>query len=251
MECGTSQRRFYKNEKFGVIVVGGKRISEEDWPDTKVCRKCLASKLLTDFSLAPKGVFGRNTWCKACMSSYHKAKNPRKTQPKLPPENWPDAKTCNGCGETKALECFSLQKRGLYDRMSKCKDCKAKDYKSWADANLVKRQEKQKRFIEANPNYGKDWYKKNPAKALAKIHKRRALVGDSIENYTAQEWLELCELYGHICLCCGRNDVPMTVDHVIPLSKGGSNGIHNIQPLCGSCNSKKGIKIIDYRQQVK
>ena len=38
---------------------------------------------------------------------------------------------------------------------------------------------------------------------------------------------------------------PLTVDHVVPISKGGSNDISNIQPLCCNCNSKKNAKQID------
>ena len=52
--------------------------------------------------------------------------------------------------------------------------------------------------------------------------------------------------YGKKCLCCDsiKN---ITLDHVIPINKNGENIIENIQPLCKSCNSRKGTKIIDYR----
>lgn len=32
----------------------------------------------------------------------------------------------------------------------------------------------------------------------------------------------------------------MTLDHILPKSKGGSNGQENLQPLCRPCNAAKG-----------
>lgn len=41
------------------------------------------------------------------------------------------------------------------------------------------------------------------------------------------------------CAYCGRADVPLTLDHRMPLSRGGSHDPQNIIPACRSCNSRK------------
>ncbi len=63
--------------------------------------------------------------------------------------------------------------------------------------------------------------------------------------HTIKEWQDLCKKWGDTCACC-RKIRKLTKDHIIPLSKGGSNGIENIQPLCGSCNSRKNVRVINY-----
>ncbi len=45
---------------------------------------------------------------------------------------------------------------------------------------------------------------------------------------------------GHRCLYCGRGDVPLTVDHVLPLSRGGEETWENLVSACVKCNNKKG-----------
>jgi len=71
-------------------------------------------------------------------------------------------------------------------------------------------------------------------------------------SHTRKEFLEKLSSYSK-CPECDRKweDMPyskgkarykITEDHVIPLSKGGSDDIENIQPLCYQCNFKKGHK---------
>lgn len=66
-------------------------------------------------------------------------------------------------------------------------------------------------------------------------------------TFTDHEFKELCEKYGNRCLCCGDKEAVLEADHVVPLTRGGSDEIHNIQPLCGYCNRSKFVDIIDYR----
>lgn len=58
------------------------------------------------------------------------------------------------------------------------------------------------------------------------------------------------ETYGKQCLCCGSTEF-ITVDHIKPYSRFPELCIEfdNLQPLCRSCNSRKGNRIIvDYKK---
>jgi len=77
--------------------------------------------------------------------------------------------------------------------------------------------------------------------------RNRALFYGAKGIFTQKEFVALCLIWDNKCLCCGRDDVLLVADHIMPLKKGGGNTISNIQPLCKSCNSKKHLKTIDYR----
>jgi 5-methylcytosine-specific restriction endonuclease McrA len=44
----------------------------------------------------------------------------------------------------------------------------------------------------------------------------------------------------HKCQYCGRSDLTLTVDHVIPISRGGEDTWENLVCACVTCNNKKG-----------
>ena len=99
----------------------------------------------------------------------------------------------------------------------------------------------------------KKWAEESAEKVrIAKANnrrKRRAAKNASGDHFTAQEFEALCSDYGYASLCCGVTGRRLEADHVIPLTKGGSDDIGNIQPLCGECNRHKLTAIIDYRPQ--
>ena len=97
----------------------------------------------------------------------------------------------------------------------------------------------------------KKWAENNPGKVRQaktnNLRKRRAARHTSRRHFTVEEFKELCARYGNKCLACGDTEAVLEADHVVPLVKGGSDSINNIQPLCGSCNRKTFVNIIDYR----
>ena len=41
-------------------------------------------------------------------------------------------------------------------------------------------------------------------------------------------------------------EILMTVDHILPASKGGKRLVNNLQPMCSPCNLEKGNKVGTY-----
>jgi 5-methylcytosine-specific restriction endonuclease McrA len=89
------------------------------------------------------------------------------------------------------------------------------------------------------------WSKKYPEKRkhyrFLSTQKRKGIIG----SFTFIEWELLKKQYGYTCIMCEKSEpeIKLTRDHIIPLSKGGSNFIENIQPLCMKCNQIKYNKL--------
>lgn len=55
---------------------------------------------------------------------------------------------------------------------------------------------------------------------------------------TLPEWIQIQTDHGHRCATCGAQR-KLEIDHIIPVSRGGTSTAENIQPLCRSCNASK------------
>jgi 5-methylcytosine-specific restriction endonuclease McrA len=147
------------------------------------------------------------------------------------------------------LSCYQKQRMKIDKNRQKKKECSD----GWYQKNKERLKRKASKYYAHNINKCKRgmraYREKHPEMNIVKHSKRRARKLLSGGSFTAAEWKALCKLHGNKCLCCGKRR-KLAADHVIPVSKGGSSNIENIQPLCQPCNSRKGTKTTDYRRSV-
>lgn len=68
----------------------------------------------------------------------------------------------------------------------------------------------------------------------------------STSTKRAFRWI-LYSIYGKKCLRCGTSH-DLTLDHVVPVSKGGKSVLENLQILCYQCNRLKKTIPAEYRK---
>jgi len=59
-----------------------------------------------------------------------------------------------------------------------------------------------------------------------------------LQGYKVREYL--LEKFGHKCAYCGKKDVPLEVEHIVPKSRSGSDRVSNLTISCHECNQEKG-----------
>lgn len=127
-------------------------------------------------------------------------------------------------------------------------------YKAWQDANKDKVKANNKKYRDAGKNReyvrkrrasDPDFVKKLNEYCRVRTLRRKAVGG----HHTREQWEALKAQYDHKCLCCGKSEpeVELTRDHIIAITKGGTDDIENIQPLCRGCNAAKQANEIDFR----
>lgn len=169
-------------------------------------------------------------------------------------------KLCRRCGKPKPLRDFvftpRLIKAGRVYYPTYCKPCyytwayqKAKRH--WAD-RLKKNRVIQKRWRDSGKERDiRIRYRKNPdylaavrlSQSIAKSRRRGASGFCSLEQFRGR-----FAFYGDCCAYCGSTE-DLTIDHRIPISRGGTNWPSNLVPACRKCNKTKHTSLwpINYR----
>lgn len=96
------------------------------------------------------------------------------------------------------------------------------------------------------------WDKVNPEKARVAWANKRASRRGAVGSYSAEEIAELfLKQRGRCAVCrCAIVEGKYHKDHIIPIARGGTNNIENIQLLCKTCNLEKHAKHpVDFMQE--
>ena len=160
------------------------------------------------------------------------------------PRVTPEAKPCSRCGETKSADAFYRDKSKATGLSAECRTCRKEGAKRWARENPERHRALHTAWVAANPERHNEskmrWQKANPAKR-AEIQERRRVRKLSGRVEKVDPWA-IFERDGGRCHICGKRVAKrdMSLDHLIPVSKGGDHIATNIRLAHLRCNVKRG-----------
>lgn len=119
---------------------------------------------------------------------------------------------------------------------------------NWRAANRGKQKAASERWAKANRARvlarQTKWLKADPERNRAKVSRRRARIAGANGTHTAADLAAILVGQSYRCVYCDADlhKIKRHVDHIQPLSAGGSNDPSNLQYLCEPCNLLKGAK---------
>ena len=196
--------------------------------ETKTCTKCQTEKSVSQFYMA-RGKYVSS--CKECQLLQRK-------------QYYIDNK------ETVKVKRAAYQKAHRPEQYAHTQ--------AWRKRNLEKMREAGRRQYANNPQHHQAvknaWREANidKIKIIQKTHRLNNLEKFAEKQHIRRAKMrsngiyqvskkELVKLYSSPCIACGTSE-RVTVDHIIPIARGGTHSIGNLQPLCLSCNSSKNFR---------
>jgi 5-methylcytosine-specific restriction endonuclease McrA len=167
-------------------------------------------------------------------------------------------RNCGKCNQKREDYLF-LNKKGLQTKI--CDICRSKRREHSKKPEVMERHrlesklyyyENRDRILENNAiyhlsiadnrkSYMLRWARENKHKIKEYHHKRRKLLDAG--DLTSEQIKELFTRHPY-CEYCG-SESNLSLEHIIPLSRGGQNTLTNVTVSCKSCNSSKGTKLVE------
>ena len=209
------------------------------------CSKCQEYKVFDDFNKNKNKAFGIQNECKVCVKKYQEQNKEREKEYQ---------KEYYEQNKEKIKEYYEQNKEKIKDRN--------KEYHEQNKEKINKRMRDYRNNIKNKYGVSKSTlrYRKDKSFRLQCILRnsncqnlKRALEyynsgkSDKLPSKSSSRLLlKLYEIQNHNCPYCSNNmKDDIHIDHIIPLSKNGSNEVHNLILCCSDCNLRKSAKELD------
>ena len=213
-------------------------------PHCKVCTKCGQRKHLGDFTRDSLSKDGHYSTCKECRNFQRRSKIPTHS-------DMGGEKECGKCCKTKKFQLFYRDHRSPDGHNSVCKSCKKEYITEYLVRNpekADKRRDSNAAWRAANPDavmhYSRLRSIKEKLTGRPYLLKRRQTIKHTRLGIISRK--DIISTYGMVCSICHRNILLsqlLTIDHVVPLSRGGTHTLDNLRPAHGYCNTWKSNRL--------
>jgi 5-methylcytosine-specific restriction endonuclease McrA len=209
--------------------------------EVKTCTVCHVEKSLTDFYTRPGGYRPR---CKACEIAGNRARYT--TEPEKYRAKWRDFHVAHREARVAQSLRWREQNPEKYRAYYIGRNEAQREYqRAWARRNHAKetKEFRAMQYLGRRPyflRYNRLWRAANTQRAIEQRAQRRARVLHAPVIEPIDRAAIIARDQG-ICYRCGllptgRN---LTLDHVVPLTRGGHHTADNLRVCCRSCNSRK------------
>lgn len=115
--------------------------------------------------------------------------------------------------------------------------------KNWKDNNKEKTKQADREWARNNPEIVRELSRKRRAR-------KRNAINSNTSSVNAFEIQKIINYFNHSCSYCGSKD-NQSIDHMVPLARGGIHELSNLIPACKKCNSSKCASSVEqwYKSQ--
>lgn len=211
----------------------------------KKCSKCGIVKLeSSDYFYYRKD---RKKYKNECIECHKKRQNAKVNNFIGPQYDVKKTKLCRSCQKEypSTAQNFHAQPLNKDGIKNVCKKCCATEYQEYWQENSSELYSRYRvRMLEKQKEYRKS--EKGKTASKLKSNRRRSRVLNSpFNDFSNSDWHKCLKYFNNQCSYCGMSSGELEQEHIVPLSKNGSNTATNVIPACRSCNASKSDKTLE------